>query len=149
MNLQENRRRSPNFRQIQLQQSCRFLLPVKHFGIFHGRLFREPGRRKFSAVFLAGAGAAYLSGGLGIAEFAFCALITFLAYRGLDNYRYIAIGWVLHTCWDLAHHYHGNPIIIFDPTSSIGCAICDLGLAAYYAIGAPSIVRNAAIQKQA
>ena len=37
MNLQENRRRSPNFRQIQLQQSCRFLLPVKHFGIFHGR----------------------------------------------------------------------------------------------------------------
>ena len=73
--------------------------------IFLISLFREPGRRKFSAVFLAGAGAAYLSGGLGIAEFAFCALITFLAYRGLDNYRYIAIGWVLHTCWDLAHHY--------------------------------------------
>ena len=116
--------------------------------IFLISLFREPGRRKFSAVFLAGAGAAYLSGGLGLAEFAFCALITFLAYRGLDNYRYIAIGWVLHTCWDLAHHYHGNPIIIFDPTSSIGCAICDLGLAAYYAIGAPAIVRNAAIQKR-
>jgi hypothetical protein len=117
--------------------------------IFLVSLFREPGRRKFSAVFLAGAGAAYLSGGLGLAEFVFCALITFLAYRGLDNYRYIAIGWVLHTCWDLAHHYHGNPIIIFDPTSSIGCAICDLGLAAYYAIGAPAIVRNAAIQKRA
>ena len=117
--------------------------------IFLVSLLREPGRRKFSAVFLAGAGAAYLSGGLGLAEFAFCALITFLAYRGLDNYRYIAIGWVLHTCWDLVHHYHGNPIIIFDPTSSIGCAICDLGLAAYYAIGAPAIVRNAAIQKRA
>jgi hypothetical protein len=111
-------------------------------------LFREPARRKFSAVFLAGAGAAYLSGGLGLAEFAFCGLITFLAYRGLDNYRYIAIGWVLHTCWDLVHHYHGNPIIIFDPTSSIGCAICDLGLAAYYAIGAPATVCNAAIQKR-
>jgi Family of unknown function (DUF6010) len=117
--------------------------------IFLISLFTEPGRRKFSAVLLAGAGAAYLSGGLGLAEFAFCALITFLAYRGLDNYRSIAIGWVLHTCWDLAHHYHGNPIIIFDPTSSIGCAICDLGLAAYYAIGAPAIVRNAAIQKRA
>ena len=116
--------------------------------IFVISLFREPGRQKFSAVFLAGAGAAYLSGGLGFAEFAFCALITFLAYRGLDNYRYIAIGWVLHTCWDLVHHYHGNPIIIFDPTSSIGCAICDLGLAAYYAIGAPAIVRHAAFQKQ-
>jgi hypothetical protein len=117
--------------------------------VFLISLSKEPGRRKFSAVFLAGAGAAYLSGGLGLAEFAFCALITFLAYRGLDNYRYIAIGWVLHTCWDLAHHYHGNPIIIFDPTSSIGCAICDLGLAAYYAIGAPAIVRNTAIQKRA
>jgi hypothetical protein len=117
--------------------------------IFLVSLCMEPGRRKFSAVFLAGAGAAYLSGGLGLAEFAFCALITFLAYRGLDNYRYIAIGWVLHTCWDLVHHYHGNPIIIFDPTSSIGCAICDLGLAAYYAIGAPAIVRNAAIRKRA
>jgi len=116
--------------------------------IFVISLFREPGRQKFSAVFLAGAGAAYLSGGLGLAEFAFCALITFLAYRGLDNYRYIAIGWVLHTCWDLVHHYHGNPIIIFDPTSSIGCAICDLGLAAYYAIGAPAIVRHAAFQKR-
>jgi hypothetical protein len=116
--------------------------------IFLISLFKEPGRRKFSAVLLAGAGAAYLSGGLGLAEFAFCVLITFLAYRGLDNYRYIAIGWVLHTCWDLTHHYHGNPIIIFDPTSSIGCAICDLGLAAYYAIGAPAIVRNAAIQER-
>ena len=89
-----------------------------------------------------------LSGGLGLAEFAFCALITLLAYRELDNYRYIAIGWVLHTCWDLVHHYHGNPIIIFDPTSSIGCAICDLGLAAYYALGAPAIIRNVAIKKQ-
>jgi hypothetical protein len=116
--------------------------------IFLISLLREPGRRKFSAVFLAGAGAAYLSGGLGLAEFAFCALITFLAYRGLDNYKYIAVGWVLHTCWDLVHHYHGNPIIIFDPTSSIGCAICDLALAAYYAFGAPDVVRRTAITKQ-
>jgi Family of unknown function (DUF6010) len=116
--------------------------------IFVVSLFREPGRRKFSAIFLAGAGAAYLSGGLGVAEFVFCALITFLAYRGLDNYRYIAAGWVLHTCWDLVHHYHGNPIIIFDPTSSIGCAVCDLGLAAYYALGAPAIIRRTAVTQQ-
>jgi hypothetical protein len=31
--------------------------------IFLISVFREPGRRKFSAVFVAGAGAAYLSGG--------------------------------------------------------------------------------------
>lgn len=117
--------------------------------IFLISLLKEPGRCKFSGVFLASAGAAYLSGGLGLAEFAFCALITFLAYRGIDNYRYIAIGWMLHTCWDLVHHYYGNPIIVFDPSSSIGCAICDLGLATYYALGAPTIVRNAAIKKQA
>jgi hypothetical protein len=38
MNLQENRGSGPNFRQIQLQQFRRFLLTLKHFGIFHGRL---------------------------------------------------------------------------------------------------------------
>jgi len=93
-------------------------------------LLREPARQKFSAIFLAGAGAAYLSGGFGVWEFAFCAVITLLAYRGLENYRAIALGWVLHTCWDTAHHLYGNPIIPFAPLSSVGCAICDLGIAA-------------------
>jgi hypothetical protein len=74
----------------------------------------EPARQRFSAIFLAGAGAAYLSGGFGLWEFGFCAVITFLAYRGLDNYRAIAIGWALHTCWDIAHHLYGNPIIPFE-----------------------------------
>jgi hypothetical protein len=99
----------------------------------------EPARRRFGAIFLAGAGAAYLSGGFGLWEFGFCAVITLLAYRGLDDYRAIAIGWVLHTCWDIAHHLYGNPIIPFEATSSIGCAVCDLGLAAWYFAGAPTI----------
>jgi hypothetical protein len=102
-------------------------------------LLREPSRQKFSAIFLAGAGAAYLSGGFGIFEFGFCAVITYLAYRGLENYRAIGFGWVLHTCWDIAHHYYGNPIVPFQPSSSIGCAVCDLGLAAWYFAHAPSI----------
>jgi hypothetical protein len=102
-------------------------------------LVHEPARQRFSAIFLAGAGAAYLSGGFGLWEFGFCAVITFLAYRGLDNYRAIAIGWALHTCWDIAHHLYGNPIIPFEVSSSIGCAVCDLGLAAWYFIGAPTI----------
>jgi hypothetical protein len=99
----------------------------------------EPARQRFSAIFLAGAGAAYLSGGFGLWEFGFCAVITLLAYRGLDDYRAIAIGWVLHTCWDIAHHLYGNPIIPFEASSSIGCAVCDLGLAAWYFAGAPTI----------
>lgn len=102
-------------------------------------LLREPSRQKFSAIFLAGAGSAYLSGGFGIFEFGFCAVITYLAYRGLENYRAIGFGWVLHTCWDIAHHYYGNPIVPFQPSSSIGCAVCDLGLAAWYFAQAPSI----------
>ena len=104
-------------------------------------LFKEPKRQHFSAVFLAGAGAAYLSGGFGLWEFGFCGIITLLAYRGLQHYRAIAIGWVLHAGWDIAHHYYGNPIIPFAPTSSIGCAVCDLVLAAWYAVGAPQLFR--------
>jgi hypothetical protein len=38
MNLQENRRPSPDFRRIQLQEFRQFLLAVNRFGIFHGRL---------------------------------------------------------------------------------------------------------------
>jgi hypothetical protein len=37
--LQENRPRSPNFRQIQSKGFQQFLLPVNRFGIFHGRLW--------------------------------------------------------------------------------------------------------------
>jgi hypothetical protein len=101
-------------------------------------LLKEPGRRNFSAIMLAGAGAAYLGGGLGVWEFGFCALMTFVAYRGLQDYRFIGAGWVLHTMWDVVHHLYGNPIVPFVPMSSAGCAICDLGLAAWYFAGAPS-----------
>ena len=102
-------------------------------------LFKEPARRNFSAIMIAGAGAAYLNGGLGGWEFGFCGLLTLLAYRGLGDYRYIAIGWVLHSIWDVVHHLYGTPIVPFVPTSSAGCAICDLGLAAWYFLGAPSL----------
>jgi hypothetical protein len=99
----------------------------------------EPARQKFSAIFLAGAGAAYLSGGFGLWEFGFCAVMTALAYAGLSHYRAIAVGWLVHSIWDYLHHLYGNPIIPFQPMSSFGCAICDPVLAAWYAMGAPSI----------
>jgi hypothetical protein len=102
-------------------------------------LIREPNRRHFSAIMIAGAGAAYLSGGFGVWEFAFCALITYLAYRGINDYRFIGAGWALHTVWDVAHHLYGNPIVPFVPTSSAGCAICDVVLSGWYFLGAPSL----------
>lgn len=56
-------------------------------------LIPEPQRRQVSAVILAGAGAAYLSNGLGLWEIAFCVVMTVVAFRGLSDYRWIAVGW--------------------------------------------------------
>jgi Family of unknown function (DUF6010) len=88
---------------------------------------------------IAGAGAAYLSGGLGVWEFAFTAVVTYCAYIGLNSYRFIGLGWLLHTGWDVMHHLYGNPIVPFVPTSSLGCAICDPIIAAWCFAGAPSV----------
>lgn len=102
-------------------------------------LFREPARQKFNAVMIAGAGAAYLSGGFGIWEFAFAAVVTTCAYHGLRDYRFIGAGWLLHTGWDFAHYLYGNPIVPFAATSSFGCAICDPIIAIWCFMGAPSV----------
>ena len=102
-------------------------------------LFKEPNRRNFSAIVLAGAGAAYLSGGFGKWEFAFGTLMALVAFWGLTDYRLIGAGWILHTVWDVLHHLYGNPIVPFVPTSSLGCAICDPVLAIWYFLGAPSV----------
>ena len=102
-------------------------------------LIAEPARRNFMAIMIAGAGSAYLSGGFGGWEFAFCTLVTFCAYKGLSSYRFIGIGWLLHTGWDILHHLYGNPIIPFSATSSLGCAICDPVIAMWCFAGAPSL----------
>jgi hypothetical protein len=101
--------------------------------------FKEPQRRNFNAIMIAGAGAAYLNGGLGIWEFAFTAVVTYCAFRGLNSYGCIGLGWLLHTGWDVMHHWYGNPIVPFVPTSSLGCAICDPIIAAWCFAGAPSV----------
>ena len=101
--------------------------------------FKEPQRRHINAIMIAGAGAAYLNGGLGLWEFAFTALVTYCAYKGLHAYRFIGLGWLLHTGWDVMHHFYGTPIVPFVPTSSLGCAICDPIIAAWCFAGAPSV----------
>lgn len=88
---------------------------------------------------IAGAGAAYLNGGFGIWEFAFTALVTYCAYKGLRSYSFIGVAWLLHTGWDVLHHLYGNPIVPFAPTSSLGCAICDPVIAAWCFAGGPSL----------
>jgi hypothetical protein len=101
--------------------------------------FKEPRRRNFMAIMIAGAGAAYLNGGFGVWEFAFTAVVTFFAYKGLSSYAFIGVGWLLHTGWDVLHHLYGNPIVPFVATSSLGCAICDPVIAAWCFVGAPSV----------
>ena len=102
-------------------------------------LAKEPVRQKFNAIFVAGAGAAYLSGGLGPWEFAFTTVATLVAYKGLASYRFIGLAWMLHVGWDIVHHFYGNPIVSFAPTSSGQCAVCDTLIAFWFFAGAPSV----------
>lgn len=107
-------------------------------------LLAEPTRQQFNAVFVAGAGAAYLHGGagaLGLAEFGFTAVVTLCALWGLRSYRWIGVAWLLHVGWDLVHHVVHEPIVAVDPLSSWGCAICDSVLAAWFFAGAPSVLK--------
>ena len=105
-------------------------------------LLREPQRREFNAIMVAGAGAAYLGAGLGAWEFAFAAAATYVAYRGLRSYTLIGVAWLLHTGWDVIHHFYGNPIVPFVAKSSLGCAICDPVIALWCFLGAPSLLRG-------
>ena len=73
-------------------------------------------------------------------EFAFTIVVTYCAYRGLESWTFIGIGWLLHTAWDVVHHLQGNPIIPFAELSSMGCAICDPVIAAWCFAGGPSIL---------
>ncbi|SCG35531.1 DUF6010 family protein [Micromonospora inositola] len=100
----------------------------------------ERHRRTFNAVMVGGAGAAYLSGGgLGGWELPFVVLMTYVAWRGLESWTWIGIGWLLHTAWDVVHHLRGAPIIPFLPGSSHGCAICDPVIALWCLTGGWSV----------
>lgn len=105
-------------------------------------LVNEPVRQRLNAFLLAGVSAAYLGGGLGPVELVYLPIGLWFAYRGLDSYRYIAAGWALHACWDVVHHFYGNPIWPWMPTSSLGCAIFDPIIAFWFFAGAPSLFRR-------
>lgn len=101
----------------------------------------EPLRRHFNAVFVGGAGAAYLNGGVGafgMGELAFATGVAVLATFGLRHYGFIGAAWMAHVAWDVAHHVVGEPILRFDDGSSLGCAVCDTVIALWFFAGAPS-----------
>ena len=103
-------------------------------------LVREPARRSFNAIFVAGASGVYLCGGFGPWELLYPALAAPIAYAGLRSHRIIGLAWLMHACWDLAHHFWGNPIWPFMPTSSFGCMVFDSLLAIWFLAGAPSLL---------
>jgi hypothetical protein len=102
-------------------------------------MVKEPGRRPMNAILVAGASGAYLSGGFGPWELLYPAIVMPVVYRGLRSYRFIGLAWLLHSCWDVAHHLRGNPIWPFMPTSSFGCMIFDAVIAVWFLANAPSI----------
>ena len=102
-------------------------------------LVTEPTRRTSNAIIVAGAGGVYMSGGFGVWELLYAAIATPVAFIGLRSYRFIALAWLMHSGWDIAHHLWGNPIWPFMPTSSFGCMIFDALIAVWFVAGAPSI----------
>ena len=106
-------------------------------------LVSEPARRAINAMIVAGASGAYLSGGgFGLWEILFPVVAMPVAYRGLRSYSFIGIAWLMHSCWDIAHHLWGNPIWPFMPTSSFGCMIFDALIAVWFLASAPSLVER-------
>jgi hypothetical protein len=87
----------------------------------------------------------YLSGGFGVWELALPAAIGGLAWFGLKSYRCIGIAWLLHSAWDLPHHFFGNPIWPFMPTSSFGCFVFDAIIGVWFLLNAPALFRPTAM----
>jgi hypothetical protein len=102
-------------------------------------MFKEPTRQKVNAVIIAAAGSAYANHGLGIWEQAFSVLMIFMAFKGLTNYKYIAVAWIFHTLFDIPHHLYAVPIDPTAPFSSAVCAIFDPLIAVWFYFGAPTV----------
>lgn len=103
----------------------------------------EPARQKLNAIIVAGAGAVYMNnGGLGVWEYLFTIVATLVAFGGLNHYRFIALAWVMHSLWDIAHHVAGNPILPAFDNSSFGCMVFDFTIAIWFWFGAPEFYRR-------
>jgi hypothetical protein len=110
-------------------------------------LVREPERRTFNAVLVAGASGVYMSGGFGVWELVYPVIVTPIAYLGLRSYRFIGLAWLMHAAWDLPHHLWGRPIWPFMPTSSFGCVIFDTLIAIWFLAGAPSLMARTQVSR--
>ena len=102
-------------------------------------LVREPTRQQLNAILVAGAGFAYMSGGLGFFEYAFIPAAISPAFSGCVRIGPISVAWFLHVGWDIVHHLYGNPIWPWMPLSSLACATLDTLIGIWFLAGAPSV----------
>ena len=102
-------------------------------------LIKEPWRQKINAGLIAVAGGAYVNAGLAPFDQLFNVLLVVVAYEGLQNYKFIALGWILHACWDIVHHFYANPIDVTMPYSSGVCGFFDTFIAIWFFFNAPSV----------
>jgi Family of unknown function (DUF6010) len=117
------------------------------FWIIPSSFMKEPKRRTFNAIILAVGGGAYFNSGFGYYELIFGAVIGFTAYHSLNNYKFLALGWLFHTIWDIAHHVTGNPMLDYLPSTSFECAITDFLLAIWFWFNAPTISEMLRLKK--
>lgn len=96
-------------------------------------------RMRWSAVSAAGFTGLYLNGGFGAWEFAYMVVASVPAYYAQRSYTATGVAWLMHGCWDVLHHLYGNTLWHWDAMSSLGCAIMDPVVAAWFFAGAPSI----------
>lgn len=102
-------------------------------------LVREPIRQNLYAVIIAAAGSVYSNHCLGVWEQVFSAVMIFMAYKGLANYRYIAVAWIFHALFDIPHHFFAVPLDPAAPFSSAVCFIFDPLIAIWFFFGAPTV----------
>jgi hypothetical protein len=102
-------------------------------------LVREPNRQHLMAMLMAGAGAAYLNGGIGVWALACTAVATCCASQGLQSESFIGLGWMLPTVWGVIYHVYGNANLPCIPTSSTQCAMTETFIALWLFAPAPSV----------
>lgn len=125
-------------REIQFSHFWMSAIPAVVFVLVMS-LVREPARQRLNSVLAGGLASLYVNGGLGLWEFVYMGLATIPAYLGLRSYRFIGVAWLMHTGWDLVHHFYANAIWHWAEMSSFGYAVMNALVAVWFFAGAPSV----------
>jgi hypothetical protein len=102
-----------------------------------------------SGVILGLAAGAYINNSLGVFELPLGMLILFFAYKATSSWTFVGIGWITHGILDVIHHNLGTPMFSYYDMSSLGCAVLDFVLGAWFLMGDKYLPRKKSLQIQA